>query len=60
MAWASVKPTVAASGVLKTAEGTFSWLMSRGLLPKTVSAKALPSDMATGVRLIRSVQSPTA
>ena len=48
------------AGWLNTAEGTQSWSARRGLLPKTVSANAWPSAIATGVRLMRSVTSPTA
>ena len=56
----SGRPTVPISGVENTAVGTSSWSTAVGLLPNTVSAKAWPSRMATGVRLTRSVTSPTA
>src|SRR5262245_27798777 len=60
LASSSVRPTVASSGWQNTAEGTSRWSGLRFLLPNSVSAKQWPSMMATGVRLMRSVTSPTA
>jgi hypothetical protein len=57
---ASVRPTVPISGWENTAVGMSSWSTVVGRPPKTVSAKAWPSRMATGVRLTRSVTSPMA
>jgi hypothetical protein len=51
---------VATGGWLNTAEATLAWSMARGLFRKTVSTKAMASWIATGVRLMRSVTSPTA
>ena len=59
-ACSSVKPTVPISGVVNTADATQSWLTAVGLPPNSVSAKAWPSRMATGVRFTRLVTSPTA
>ena len=60
LASSSVRPTLASSGWQNTADGTSRWSGLRGLLPNSVSAKQWPSMMATGVRLMRSVTSPTA
>ena len=57
---ASVRPTVPIGGWEKTAVATCSWSKLVGLSWKTVAANAAPSRMATGVRLMRSVTSPTA
>ena len=60
LASSSVRPTLASSGWQNTADGTSRWSALRGLLPNSVSAKQWPSISATGVRLMRSVTSPTA
>ena len=57
---AAAMPTVPISGVVKTAVGTLSCDTTVGLSPKTLSAKACASRIATGVRLSRLVTSPTA
>jgi hypothetical protein len=41
LASSSVNPNVAVSDWEKTAEGTFLWLMARGLFSNSLSAKAL-------------------
>jgi hypothetical protein len=46
--------------VVNTAEAMRLWSMFQGLPPNTLSAKAWPSRIATGVRLTRLVTSPTA
>ena len=51
---------LAISGVENTAVGISVCSIMRGLLPNSVSAKACPSRMATGVSAARSVTSPTA
>ncbi len=51
---------LAISGVENTAVGISVCSIMRGLPPNSVSAKACPSRMATGVRATRSVTSPTA
>ena len=57
---ASVAPIAAASGRVKIAVGISRWSDGRGRPPNTVSAKAWPSWIATGVSASRSVTSPTA
>src|SRR6266568_2428545 len=59
-ACASVSPIAPTSGSEKTAVGTLLWSIGVDLPPNTVSAKAWPSRIATGVRLTRLVTSPTA
>ena len=57
----SVIPTEAIGGWLNTALGMQLWSTATGSpLPNTVSAKACPSRIATGVSWTRSVTSPTA
>ena len=53
-------PTVPTSGCENTAVGIVAWSTWTGRLPNTVSAKAWPSRIATGVRLMRWVTSPIA
>ena len=50
---ASVRPMTPISGVENTAVGISAWSTIVGLPPNTVSAKAWPSRIATGVRLAR-------
>ena len=59
-ACSSVMPMEPYSGWVNTAEGTRSRSTFVGLSLKTVSTKAAPSRIATGVRLTRLVTSPTA
>ena len=55
-----MSPQVPIAGWLKTAVGASSWSGEIGLSLNTVSAKQCPSRIAAGVRLSRSVTSPTA
>ena len=49
-----------AAAAQQTAEGKSAWSTIHGRWPNTLSAKAWPSRIATGVRFTRLVQSPTA
>ena len=54
------RPTVARLGLANTAVGTFSWSTAVGSPRNSVRASHIASAVATGVRLMRLVTSPTA